>query len=71
MSGKIPKEAEAPLTELIKALGVDPCMLMITVVVIACFVLIYFTFKHHEKMEDKRIAQFEAILKAIKSKKEK
>lgn len=66
MGNKVLEKAEAPLTELIKALGVDPCMLMVATVVVASFGLIYFTFKHHEKMEDKRIEQFNGLVKILK-----
>lgn len=58
--------SEKPLTTLIEKLGVDPCMLMVATVVVASFVLIVYTFKHHEKMENKRIDQFNNMVKALK-----
>jgi hypothetical protein len=49
--------------KLIDALRDDPCILAIVVIVVLCFALIWYTFRHQERMEKIRVAQLSDLLK--------
>lgn len=54
------------LTELVKALGVDPCVFAIVLIVAAFLFYNYINQKHIERMEDLRIKQLNTLSKPKK-----
>jgi len=51
------------LRNVIDALGGDPCILAILIIVIASFALIVYAYRHQERMEKLRLKQVADILK--------
>ena len=50
------------LSKTVEALGVEPCTLAIVAVVVAFLYFTGFTYRHQERMEDKRLSQWAKIM---------
>lgn len=59
------------VTELVRKLAVDPCLLAVVIIVSVCALLIMYTFRHHEKMEAIRAQQAMKIAQAANGGKKK
>ncbi len=61
--GQTPGVISEVLQKVIDALGGDPCVLAILIIVLASFALITYTYRHQERMEKLRLKQAADILK--------
>lgn len=54
-------KALTKLTNAVKAMGFDPCVLTNVLVIVCCMIFMVFYMKHMEKMEEIRIKQFKQL----------